>query len=56
MLNAWRFLLIGLLSANQLLAHHTPKSEHELEIQRGLQAAAYHVRIHEKVMEFFHSL
>ena len=49
MLSAWHFLLVGLLSASQSLAHHTPKNEHELEIQRGLQAAAYHVRIHEKV-------
>jgi len=35
-------LLVALLNASQSLAHREPSTEHEIEVQRALQAAAYH--------------
>ncbi|KAF8953603.1 Intradiol ring-cleavage dioxygenase [Flammula alnicola] len=42
MLAAPTLLLFALLCINQSSAHRNPKTEHEIEVQRALQAAAYH--------------
>ena len=41
-------ILLALLPlfANAVLAHKEPKNPQEIEVQRALQAAAYHVRPH----------
>ena len=36
-------LLYLFLGFGQTLAHSHPETEHEVEVQRALQAAAYHV-------------
>ena len=38
-------LLYLLLGLTQTLAHNHPETEHEIEVQRALQAAAYHVSL-----------
>lgn len=43
MLNKRLFFCL-LLCFGESLAHRTPKTDHEIEVQRALQAAAYHVR------------
>ena len=36
-------LYFALLCTGQAAAHRSPKTDHEIEVQRALQAAAYHV-------------
>ena len=38
-------LLSLFLGLSQTLAHSHPETEHEIEVQRALQAAAYHVSL-----------
>ena len=42
----WHRVLLSLfLGLSQTLAHSHPKTEHEIEVQRALQAAAYYVSL-----------
>ena len=45
MLTMHSVLLYLILGLGDTLAHSHPKTEYEVEIQRALQAAAYHVRL-----------
>lgn len=46
------YLFLGL--AGQTLAHSHPETEHEVEVQRALQAAAYHVSLFVFCQTAFH--
>ena len=45
MLSMHSVLLYLFLGLGQTLAHSHPETEHEVEVQRALQAAAYHVSL-----------
>ena len=45
-------LLYLFLGLGQTLAHSHPETEHEVEVQRALQAAAYHVSIYQTALSW----
>jgi len=45
MLSIHGVLLYLFFGLGQTLAHSHPETEHEVEVQRALQAAAYHVSL-----------
>ena len=55
MLSMHSALLYVFLGFTQALAHSHPETEHEVEVQRALQAAAYHVSHCQTLHDYYHS-